>query len=154
MRKLALLALLLVACSSRGGSTRDAVRDLRGVPAVVNTSYGQVTVWQGSYDGQSSPTLNIADVVHALESGYRYAQTRTSEPSKVTAISLDGLTVALCFPNVDHYEPETETMYVSSAQTARHELQHFMAHRLGCVGDCCIYNDHPDGYDLDCERTQ
>ena len=43
-------------------------------------------------------------------------------------------------------------MAQSYESVLNHELQHRFCHALGHSGDCCTYQDHPNGYDLTCHK--
>jgi hypothetical protein len=153
-RRLAFAACLatsfsLVACGGGGGGPHSPTEPAATSSAVLPTKFGNINVYTNgnSFDADRA--------VSAIEAGYQKARQQVGPA--VDGIRLDGLSVNVETSvyggaAVGQYLPGSDTVEVKVGveNVLTHELQHRFCRNLGHSGDCCTYQDHAHGYDLQC----
>ena len=142
------VVLVLTACGGGGGGAK-APTEASGPVATLATSHGAITVYTNgnSFDaGRASA---------AIDAGYDKARAQIG--ARIDNVRLDGMTISVEKSVYDgaavgQYLPESDTVEaaVGVENVLTHELQHRFCHNLGHSGDCCTYQDHAHGYDLQC----
>jgi hypothetical protein len=137
--------LAVVACSGASSPTEPANFD-----TVLSTPYGSARVVANGC------AFDLAAARDAVEAGY--AQARSQIGREADLMSFDGV-VIIMHPGpfdgaVGRYSPKHDHIEVAEGveRVLRHELQHRFCYMRGESRDCCFYQDHPNGYDLHCNR--
>ena len=142
---LTLAATLYAGCSGSSGGGPTAAK---GPEATLATSYGTITVYTNGY------AFDADRAVAAIEEGY--ARARQQVGSRADGVRLDGMGVSVqpgVFRGaVGQYHAASDLVDVAQGveNVLAHELQHRFCHKLGRAGDCCTYQDHSGGFDLQC----
>jgi hypothetical protein len=142
-------AFALSACGGSGGGPSSPT-ETNGPQATLATKRGTVMVLTNgnSFD----PDRAVA----AIEAGY--AKARTQIGDRVDNIRLDGMVLEVqpgTFNGaVGQYHSNSDRVEIAQGveNVLAHELQHRFCHNLGNAGECCTYQDHSNGYDLQCHR--
>jgi hypothetical protein len=141
-------ALALGACAGGGGPSSPT--EPKGPSASLSTKYGNITVLT------NGNAFDADRAVAAINAGYDKARAQVG--GNVDRISLSGLVVSVqpgTFNGaVGQYHSGNDTVDIAQGveNVLTHELQHRFCHNLGNSGDCCTYQDHSNGYDLQCHR--
>jgi len=146
------VVLALTACGGGSGGGAKGPTEASGPAATLATSHGTITI----YTNGNSFDANRAAA--AIEAGYDKA--RAEVGPRIDGIRLDGMTVSVQKTVYDgaavgQYLPQSDTVEsaVGVENVLTHELQHRFCHNLGNSGDCCTYQDHANGYDLQCHHV-
>ncbi len=141
--------LALVACGGSGGPSSPT--EPKGPAATMVTTHGTITVIT------NGNPFDADRAVASIEAGYDKARAQVG--SKVDGIRLDGMVISVETSVYDgaavgQYMPGSDTVEtaVGVENVLTHELQHRFCHNLGHSGDCCTYQDHAQGYNLQCQR--
>lgn len=141
-------AVALGACAGGGGP--GSPTEPKGPSASLATKHGAITVLT------NGNAFDADRAITAIEAGYDKARAQVGD--NVDRIRLDGLVVSVqpgVFNGaVGQYHSGSDTVDVAQGveNVLTHELQHRFCHNLGNSGDCCTYQDHANGYDLQCHR--
>ena len=147
--RLAAIALTTLAVAGCSGSSGRAPTAAGGPEATIATAYGTITVYTNGH------AFDPDRAVAAIEAGY--AKARTQIGSRADGVRLDGLGISVqpgVFRGaVGQYHPERDLVDMAQGveNVITHELQHRFCHKLGRSGDCCTYQDHSGGFDLQCQ---
>ena len=144
--------LLLAAAGCSGGGAGPTAPTLKATTGfVIHTPHGAVRVDTGGRD------FDQAAAVDAIERGY--AQAREQIGAVADSHTLDGMRVLvrteLSQPAYGVYHPDSDEVEVLEGveRVLRHELQHRFCYRMELPEECCYYQDHPGGYDLECRKV-
>lgn len=146
----AVLAAVSFAACSGGGGASSPTEPTGSSMAALATKHGTLTVLT---NGNS---FDAGRAEAAIEAGYDKARAQIG--GVIDGITLDGLVLAVepgVFNGaVGQYHPSSDTLRMAQGveNVITHELQHRFCHNLGNSGDCCTYQDHASGFDLQCHR--
>ncbi|HEV8628753.1 MAG TPA: hypothetical protein VGV61_00450 [Thermoanaerobaculia bacterium] len=139
----------VVACGGGGGGPSSPTEPGATSAGVLATKRGNVTVFT------NGNAFDSGKAVAAIESGYDKARQQIGPA--VDNIRLDGMSVTIETSvygggAVGQYLPASDTVEVAVGveNVIAHELQHRFCRNLGHSGDCCTYQDHNHGFDLQC----
>jgi hypothetical protein len=141
------LTATFAACSGSGGGKSPSAAS--GPQATIATAYGTVTIYTNGH--AFDPTRAVA----AIEAGYDRARQQVG--SRVDNVRVDGMGISVqpgVFRGaVGQYHTDRDLVEVAQGveNVLTHELQHRFCHKLGRSGDCCTYQDHSGGFDLQCQ---
>ena len=143
--------LALTACGGSGGAAPSSPTETKASSlSTLATSRGTITVIT-----HGNP-FDADRAVAAIEAGYDMA--RSEVGSSIDGVRLDGMVVEVqpgTFNGaVGQYFPNSDTVDMAQGveNVLTHELQHRFCHNLGHTGDCCTYQQHANGYDLQCRK--
>jgi hypothetical protein len=141
----------LVACGGSGGSGPSSPTEPKGgQTATLATKHGTVTVIT------NGNPFDADRAVAAIDAGYDMA--RSEVGSGIDSVRIDGMLVdvqpGVFNGAVGQYLPNSDTVDMAQGveNVLTHELQHRFCHNLGHSGDCCTYQQHSNGYDLQCKK--
>ena len=141
-------AVSLAACSGGGGPS--PTEPTGSQTAAFATKHGTLTLLT------NGNAFDAGRAEAAIEAGYDKARAQIG--GAVDGIRLDGMVLSVepgVFDGaVGQYHPNSDTVRMAQGveNVITHELQHRFCHNLGNSGDCCTYQDHSNGYDLQCRR--
>jgi hypothetical protein len=144
-----LTALALGACAGSGGGPSSPMEP-KGPQAGLATKRGTIRVVT------NGNAFDADRAIAAIEAGYDRARTQVGD--RVDNIRLDGMVLEVqpgVFNGaVGQYHASNDTVDIAQGveNVLTHELQHRFCHNLGNAGDCCTFQDHSNGYDLECHR--
>ena len=143
------LLVLTAACSGGGGGAQSPTAPTSGPVMELVTSQGTFTVFTNGHP------FDPDAVVAAVDRGY--AKAREQIGGTAGALRFDGYTLVVMPSSWDlngqHVRDQREIrMRAGIERVVAHELQHFFAWELGRHRDCRVLQDHPNGYDLHCDR--
>lgn len=145
------LAFALTSCSGGSSSSPTDPGDGGGSGPVLalSTSWGDVTIDTGGHP--FDPGRALASIEYGYEKGRRQVG------GAIDGVRLDAYRITIMPAdwnlNGEHLRDRREIrMRVGIENVLEHELQHLFAWELDRPGDCRTYQDHPNGYDLHCQR--
>lgn len=148
-----ILSLTFAAVACSGGSSSsptDPAGGGGGGPVLaLSTSWGDVTVDTGGHPFDPGRALA------SIEQGYGKARRQVG--GEIDGVRLDAYRITIMPAdwslNGQHLRDQREIrMRVGVENVLEHELQHLFAWELGRFSECRTYQDHPDGFDLHCQR--
>lgn len=146
---IAALLALTAACSGGGGGAQSPTAPQSGPVMELSTSQGTFTVFTNGHP------FDPDAVGAAVDRGY--AKARRQIGGTADALRFDGYTLVVMPSSWDlngqHVRDLREIrMRAGIERVVSHELQHLFAWELGRHRDCRVLQDHPNGYDLHCDR--
>ncbi len=148
-----ILALTLAATGCSGGSSSSPTDPGDGGGSgpvlALSTSWGDVTIDTGGHPFDPGRALA------SIEEGYEKARRQVG--GAIDGVRLDAYRITIMPAdwslNGQHLRDRREIrMRVGVENVLEHELQHLFAWELDRFGDCRTYQDHPNGFDLHCQR--
>jgi hypothetical protein len=147
--RLLIAALLVLAVSCGGSGSQTPAAPQSGPVLDLVTSYGTFTVYTNGHP------INPDKVADAVARGYRKARSQIG--ASADSMRFDGYSLVVMPSswglNGRHVRDRREIRMREGVElVVAHELQHFFAWELGRNQDCRVLQDHPQGYDLHCNR--
>lgn len=143
------LLVVVVGCSGGAGGPASPTSPSPGATVSLATEWGDLVVQTHGYP---------VDFDRALASvAEGYAKGRRQIGSAIDQLRLDGYVLTVMPPdwelNGQHVRDGREIRMRAGVEAVlEHELQHLFAWELGRFTDCKVYQDHPAGFDLHCNR--